>query len=357
MRREPKQPSSLGARLEHEVQMSVLEIANAAVNQARRSTRGSAGEVVLLDERHAKSAQRGVARDAASGDARRRSPAGRTVARRARRSRCGAKASADVIPRMNSKSTVAPSPSLTRPPPLASFKHGNSRHAGRRVAIVAGVRTPFARAGTAFKDLTAIELGKRCVAELIQRTNLDGDLVEAIVYGTVVPSVLAPNIAREVSLHADPAARLPGVHRESRVRVGESGDHRRRRPDRARSSRRRHRRRRRVALERADPALAQHVREARRDVARARARRSACASRAPFVRAISFRSRRRSPSRRPARRWGSRPRRWRRSITSRARSRISSRCGRIDWPRLARRTDASPRRSFRCTCRRATRPR
>src|SRR5213082_3181069 len=70
----------------------------------------------------------------------------------------------------------------------------------RRVAIVAGVRTPFARSGTAFKDLSAIELGKRCVAELIQRTNLDGDLVEAIVYGTVVPSVIAPNIAREVSL-------------------------------------------------------------------------------------------------------------------------------------------------------------
>jgi acetyl-CoA acyltransferase len=71
---------------------------------------------------------------------------------------------------------------------------------GRRVAIVAGVRTPFARAGTAFKDMTAIDLGKRCVAELIQRTDLDGEDVEAIVYGTVVPSVIAPNIAREVSL-------------------------------------------------------------------------------------------------------------------------------------------------------------
>src|SRR4051812_8312809 len=71
---------------------------------------------------------------------------------------------------------------------------------GRRVAIIAGVRTPFARAGTSFKNLSAIELGKRCVAELIQRTNLDGELVEAIVYGTVVPSVIAPNIAREVSL-------------------------------------------------------------------------------------------------------------------------------------------------------------
>lgn len=71
---------------------------------------------------------------------------------------------------------------------------------GRRVAIVAGVRTPFAKSGTALKNFTAIELGKLCVAELLQRTELDGAEVDALVYGTVVPSVLAPNIAREVSL-------------------------------------------------------------------------------------------------------------------------------------------------------------
>jgi len=71
---------------------------------------------------------------------------------------------------------------------------------GRRVAIVAGVRTPFANAGTAFKSISAIDLGKLCVAELLQRTNLDGKEVQSLVFGTVVPSVLAPNIAREVSL-------------------------------------------------------------------------------------------------------------------------------------------------------------
>ena len=65
---------------------------------------------------------------------------------------------------------------------------------------MAGVRTPFARSGTTLRSLSAIELGKRCVAELLQRTEIDGTLVEAIIYGTVVPSVLAPNIAREVSL-------------------------------------------------------------------------------------------------------------------------------------------------------------
>jgi len=71
---------------------------------------------------------------------------------------------------------------------------------GRRVAIVAGVRTPFAKAGTALKTISAIDLGKLCVAELLQRTNLDGKEVQALVFGTVIPSVLAPNIAREVSL-------------------------------------------------------------------------------------------------------------------------------------------------------------
>jgi acetyl-CoA acyltransferase len=71
---------------------------------------------------------------------------------------------------------------------------------GRRVAIVAGVRTPFAKAGTAFKAISAIDLGKLSVAELLQRTNLDGKEVQSLVFGTVVPSVVEPNIAREVSL-------------------------------------------------------------------------------------------------------------------------------------------------------------
>ena len=71
---------------------------------------------------------------------------------------------------------------------------------GRRVAIVAGLRTPFTKSGTAFRALTAQELGKLVVAELVQRTSLEPKDVDTLVFGTVVPSVLAPNIAREVSL-------------------------------------------------------------------------------------------------------------------------------------------------------------
>ena len=71
---------------------------------------------------------------------------------------------------------------------------------GRRVAIIAGVRTPFAKAGTTLRHLNAIELGKAAVSELMHRSNLDVNAVDLLVFGTVVPNVLAPNIAREVAL-------------------------------------------------------------------------------------------------------------------------------------------------------------
>ncbi len=71
---------------------------------------------------------------------------------------------------------------------------------GRRVAIIDGVRTPFAKAGTALKGLNAIDLGKIAVSELVQRTDLDPALIDLLVFGTVIPSVLAPNIAREIAL-------------------------------------------------------------------------------------------------------------------------------------------------------------
>jgi acetyl-CoA acyltransferase len=72
----------------------------------------------------------------------------------------------------------------------------------RRVAIVAGCRTPFVRSGTAFRDLTALDLGKACVRELLERTEVDPASIGTLVMGQVVPSVKAPNLGREVSLRA-----------------------------------------------------------------------------------------------------------------------------------------------------------
>jgi acetyl-CoA acyltransferase len=80
---------------------------------------------------------------------------------------------------------------------------------GRRVAIVEGCRTPFARSGTLFKEMSAVELGKVAVRELIARAELDPQEIDHVVYGTVVQSVQEPNIAREVTLGSGISPSVP----------------------------------------------------------------------------------------------------------------------------------------------------
>lgn len=80
--------------------------------------------------------------------------------------------------------------------------NGGSRN-GERIAIVAGLRTPFARSGTVYKGLSALDLGKAVVSELVQRSELDPSEIGLCVYGQVVPSISAPNIAREIVLGTD----------------------------------------------------------------------------------------------------------------------------------------------------------
>ncbi|MBI5496340.1 MAG: acetyl-CoA C-acyltransferase FadI [Deltaproteobacteria bacterium] len=75
--------------------------------------------------------------------------------------------------------------------------NGESR---RRVAVVAGVRTPFVKSRGVFADMTALGLGRMAVNELMVRSNLDPNHLDLLVYGQVVPSTAAPNIAREVVL-------------------------------------------------------------------------------------------------------------------------------------------------------------
>lgn len=72
-----------------------------------------------------------------------------------------------------------------------------------RVAIVAGLRTPFAKQGTAYRDVSALELGTMVVSELLQRSGVDPSEIQQCVYGQVVPSLKAPNIAREIVLLTD----------------------------------------------------------------------------------------------------------------------------------------------------------
>ena len=71
---------------------------------------------------------------------------------------------------------------------------------GRRVAIVAGCRTPFCKAGTDLKYVRAVDLARHAARELLERTNLNPHAVNEVIFGQVVASPLVPNVAREVSL-------------------------------------------------------------------------------------------------------------------------------------------------------------
>ena len=71
---------------------------------------------------------------------------------------------------------------------------------GQRVAIVTGLRTPFAKQWSAYREVSALDLANIVVSELLQRVDLDPKEIQQVVYGQVVPSVEAPNIAREIVL-------------------------------------------------------------------------------------------------------------------------------------------------------------
>jgi acetyl-CoA acyltransferase len=72
----------------------------------------------------------------------------------------------------------------------------------RRVAIIAGCRTPFARAGSALATMSGVQLGTVAVRELLSRAELDAGAVDHLIFGTVVPSIPAPNLSREVALES-----------------------------------------------------------------------------------------------------------------------------------------------------------
>lgn len=80
-----------------------------------------------------------------------------------------------------------------------------------RVAVIRGLRTPFAKSGTHYARLSALDLGKIVVAELVERSGIDPNDVQELVYGNVIPSVKAPNIAREVVLGTGLPRKIPGV--------------------------------------------------------------------------------------------------------------------------------------------------
>ncbi len=71
---------------------------------------------------------------------------------------------------------------------------------GDRIAIVDGLRTPFAKQATAYHGIPAVDLGKTVVSELLAKSGIDPKDIDQLVFGQVVQMPEAPNIAREIVL-------------------------------------------------------------------------------------------------------------------------------------------------------------
>lgn len=83
------------------------------------------------------------------------------------------------------------------------MKNNPGKVGGRRVAIVDGLRTPFMKAGTVYRDMTTLDLAAACVTELMERSAVGRAEVDQIVFGAVVADVAGPNIAREVAMRTN----------------------------------------------------------------------------------------------------------------------------------------------------------
>ncbi len=77
------------------------------------------------------------------------------------------------------------------------------------VTLVDGCRTPFLRAGSAFKDVTSYDLGRMALLGLRQRLDLPPDGVDRVVMGSVIANINTSNVAREAMLGAGFSETVP----------------------------------------------------------------------------------------------------------------------------------------------------
>lgn len=68
-----------------------------------------------------------------------------------------------------------------------------------RVAVVGGARTPFVKAGTKFRKHRALDLAVHSVDGVLDKLDVDPNIVDTLVFGIVVVDARVPHLAREVN--------------------------------------------------------------------------------------------------------------------------------------------------------------
>jgi acetyl-CoA acyltransferase len=77
------------------------------------------------------------------------------------------------------------------------------------VVIIEGFRTPYAKAGTVFKDVHPVDLGAAITREVLARTGIDPAMLDEVIVGNAGMPADAANIARVIALRAGVPERVP----------------------------------------------------------------------------------------------------------------------------------------------------
>jgi acetyl-CoA acetyltransferase family protein len=78
-----------------------------------------------------------------------------------------------------------------------------------RIAVVAGARTPFTKAGDVQRSVPAYELGRVALREAIERAGILPGQIDEVIFGNIASPAEAANIARVVGLRAGVPLRVP----------------------------------------------------------------------------------------------------------------------------------------------------
>lgn len=84
-----------------------------------------------------------------------------------------------------------------------------SDNASKNIVFIDGVRTPFLQSGTQYKNLLAYDLARHSLVNLQQKIGFPKEIVDYIVYGTVMQEVRTSNIGREAALTAGYSEHTP----------------------------------------------------------------------------------------------------------------------------------------------------
>ncbi len=79
----------------------------------------------------------------------------------------------------------------------------------KNVVIVDGLRSPYVKFDTDFKDIPAQQLGAIVLKELLERLNMDGKDLDEVIVGNVAQPPEATNIARNIALFAGVPQEVP----------------------------------------------------------------------------------------------------------------------------------------------------